>query len=175
MRRMPPVAGIVDSALAQFRVLCSLLGIDAGVPGDIPLRPDRWHELVGWYRPDPGPLTNVRTLALGHGAEVVVRRRALLLRGFSPVPALWRGTPLRPVDDREHVFAVDLQSIGMPPLEVHFEPANGTNPWSLHLGGLVTGAMPALRRARQATNPRRVAAAGAGAAALAVARRRRAG
>ena len=50
---------------------CALLGVD---PGDRrvhrPLRPERWADLVGYYRPDPGPLDRTRACSmLGGGAR----------------------------------------------------------------------------------------------------------
>jgi CubicO group peptidase (beta-lactamase class C family) len=156
-------------ALAAHRVLCALLGVPARPPRRT-LRPERWGELIGYYRPDPGPLTNARLLALGGGVEIAVRERRLVLRTLAPVAALRRGVVLEPADDEGHAYVADLESLGLPPLTTHVERADGAV--SLHFGGPVLGAMPALRKTGDWKNPRRVlAAAGAGAAVALLTRR----
>lgn len=158
-------------AIAARRVLGALLGVDPGPPRDRPLRPERWAELVGYYRPDPGPLTNARVLMFGGGLEIAVRRQRLVLRGLSPLPGLARGVPMVPADEDGNVYVVDLARAGIPPMAIHFE-RNAGAPVAMHCGGAVMGAYPALRKTAGWKNPRRaigVAAAGAG---LAVAARR---
>ena len=157
-------------SLAAHRVLCSLLGVDTA-PVRRPLQPDLWADLIGYYRPDPGPLTNARVLVLGGGAEIAVRRHRLVLRAPSPVAALRRGLPLMPADDEGRVYTVDLDSIGMPPIAIHVERERGA-PVALHAGGVVSGAFPALRKTSDWKNPRRaLGLVGVGAALLLAARR----
>ena len=81
-------------------LLRRLLGIpDAIIRTDVPPHPEIWDEIRGWYGPDPGPVTNLFTRALmGAGAEVTVRRRQLVLRPLTPVPALRGGLRLYPDD-----------------------------------------------------------------------------
>ncbi len=158
-------------AIAARRTLCALLGVAPGGPGGRPLRPERWADLVGYYRPDPGPLTNARVVLLGGGLEVVVREQQLVLRGLSPLRALRRGVPMVPADDDGNVYVVDLAGAGMPPMAIHVE-RNAGEPVALHCGGLVAGAYPALRQTSSWKNPRRaLGIAGAGVA-LAVGARR---
>lgn len=56
-------------------LLRRLLGLpDQAIRTDIPARPETWHEICGWYSPDPGPVTNLFLRApMGAGAEVMVR------------------------------------------------------------------------------------------------------
>src|SRR5204863_1075256 len=65
-------------ALVAHRALCSVLGVDPD-PTPRRLQPERWADMIGWYRPDRGLLTNLRTLAFGGGVELVQQRRQLLL------------------------------------------------------------------------------------------------
>ncbi|MGH8976856.1 MAG: serine hydrolase domain-containing protein, partial [Acidimicrobiia bacterium] len=155
-------------AIAAHRTLCALLGVDGGPPRARPLRPDRWRDLIGYYRPDPGPLTNGRTMILGGGVEVAVRDHSLVLRGASPLPGLWKGIPMQPADDDGDVYVVDLQRAGMPSLAIHVERSSD-QPVTLHFGGLTIGAFPALHKTSGWKNPRRVAAGVAAGAALTVA------
>ena len=161
-------------ALVAHNALCSLLGIDPA-PGPRPPRPERWADLIGWYRPDPGLLTNVRTLAVGGGVEIVQRRRQLLLRATVPVPSLWRGIPMQPMDDAGDVYAIEFSELGTPPLRIHVEHDAQGRAVALHLGGSVLGAFPALRRSSPWSNPRRLLGGAAFAAGLGrgIMRRRR--
>ncbi len=157
-------------ALAAHRVLCALLGVEARPPRRR-LQPEHWNDLIGYYRPDPGPLTNARVLVLGGGVEIAVRGRRLVLRTATPLPGLGKGVPMRPVDDDGSVYAVDLAAMGMPPLAVHVERVEG-RPVALHCGGPVVGAYPALRKTSGWKNPRRAARVVAAGAAFAVAGRK---
>ena len=98
-------------ALAAHRVLCALLGVEARPPRRR-LQPEHWNDLIGYYRPDPGPLTNARVLVLGGGVEIAVRGRRLVVRTATPLPGLGKGVPMRPVDDDGSVYAVDLARDG---------------------------------------------------------------
>ncbi len=58
-----------------------------------------WQDIIGYYRPQRGLLTNVRIWQLiGLEAQVVVKDKRLLLRCFSPLGELRRGVPLRSND-----------------------------------------------------------------------------
>jgi hypothetical protein len=66
---------------------------------------------------------------IGAGAEVFVRRGQLTLRGLSPIPALLRGFPLHPDDDKDpYVFRIDLSEFGIGTARVVFgrDPGGGT-------------------------------------------------
>ena len=73
-----------------------------------------WGDICGWYRLDAG-LTDARArLTIGAGAEVFVRGGHLMLRGLSPIPAVYRGFPLQPDDnDDPYVFRIDLSEFGI--------------------------------------------------------------
>lgn len=153
----------------------NLLGEPADpVRTDIELHPEIWSELCGWYAPTPGPVTNLFTRALmGAGAEVVVERRALMLKPMSPVPAMRRGLRLHPDDPTDpYVLRIDLSDVGMGTMPVVFATAAGSRPCFF---------MDLMRFDRQpdARNPRRLAtgalSVGAGAIAVHALRSRTAG
>jgi len=69
------VSGRGASEPLAAALLRRLLGLpDQAIRTDIPARPETWHEICGWYTPDPGPVTNLFVRApMGAGAEVMVR------------------------------------------------------------------------------------------------------
>jgi CubicO group peptidase (beta-lactamase class C family) len=133
--------------LAAHRALCALLGVDAGPPRGRPLRPEKWGDLVGRYRPDPGALTNARMLYLG-AVKLAIRRRKLVLW----TPAAWlvheRAFEMLPADDDGRIYVIDTERFGPPPIAVHVESQADGRPTTIHVGGLTVGAFPALRRRR---------------------------
>jgi CubicO group peptidase (beta-lactamase class C family) len=161
-----------STALAAHRVLCHLLGVPAGIPTGRRLAPEHWGDLIGWYRPDPGRLTNARVLGFGGGVEILRNGNDLVMRALIP-GALRRGKKMVALDDTGRIYGVDLSEIGFPPLVVHVDPAANGRPASLNFGGITLGAMPSLRRTSQWSNPRRRLYA-LGAAALVVRAARRA-
>jgi hypothetical protein len=87
--------------------------VGEGFRTDIPARPDVWGELCGWYRPDPGPVTNLPIrAAFGAGLEVTVHRGGLTLRPLTPVPVMgsMRLHPDDPADPR--VFRIASPEFG---------------------------------------------------------------
>jgi CubicO group peptidase (beta-lactamase class C family) len=155
-------------------LLRQLLGVpDDAIRSDIPQHPEAWGDLCGWYQLSAG-LTDVRLRSfLGAGAEVFVRGGQLMVRLLSPVPALFRGFPLRPDDAADpDVFRIDMSRLGPFSMRLVFgrEPGLGVTSANLDL-------MPiSLRKRPASTNPRRWATAvlgGLGIAAVAVAMRRR--
>jgi CubicO group peptidase (beta-lactamase class C family) len=82
---------------------------DEVVRADIAPRPETWAELCGRYRLPPR-ISDLRgRLALPAGVEVFVRGGHLMLRGLTPIPALFRGLRLHPDDeDDPDVFRLDL-------------------------------------------------------------------
>jgi len=138
-----------SGAFAWLRVelhglLRQLLSLPNDVPRkDIPARPETWPEICGRYVFQPR-LSDLRgRLMLGGGVEVVVRGGRLMARVLTPVPALYRGFPLAPVDDLDpDVFRLDLSGVGIAPIRVVFARGAsgqvtavhtdlGGQPWSL--------------------------------------------
>jgi CubicO group peptidase (beta-lactamase class C family) len=157
-------------------LLRQLLGLpDTAVRTDIPPHPEIWHELCGWYAPDPGPVTNLFTRAtLGAGVEVAVRGGHLTLTPLHPIPAMRQGMRLHPDDPEDPcVFRVELAGYGFD-LPLAFSRGAGSASETRLVLDLFS-----LRKRPDVRNPRKLvnaaAAAGAGALVLAYARHRRAG
>jgi len=93
---------------------------------DVPQHPELWGELCGFY-PLEGPLTDMRLRAtLGLGAEVFVRRGALMVRVWSPLPAAFRGFELHPDDEKDpYSFRIDGKRFGIGSARVVFAPEAG--------------------------------------------------
>jgi hypothetical protein len=92
-----PFSPLSATAPVANAVLRHLLGLpDDAVRTDVPEQPQVWGELCGWYSPGPGVLTDPQPRMLGPGAEVVVRRGHVTIRGLIPVPAVRRGLRLHP-------------------------------------------------------------------------------
>jgi hypothetical protein len=105
------------------RLLGELLDVpDEVVRTDIAPRPETWVELCGRYRLPPRISDFRGRLALPAGAEVFVRGGRLMIRGLTPIPALYRGLPLHPDDeDDPDVFRLDLSAFqGMSTVRVVF-------------------------------------------------------
>ncbi len=69
------------------RLTRGLLGVaEPVVRTDIALRPELWHELVGWYRFSQR-FTDPAAFLIGAGAEVFVRRGRLMMRFLGAVPS----------------------------------------------------------------------------------------
>ncbi|MCU1427727.1 MAG: serine hydrolase [Actinomycetia bacterium] len=133
--------------IAAHRALCSLLGVDAGIPRR-PLHPEQWAGLLGRYRPGRGTLTNVRTLVVAGGATVRATKRELRLHPALPLGPWRAGVVTQPVDDAGTRYALDGSAFGLPPVTLHVERDAGGRGRALHLGGLQFGALPALHRSR---------------------------
>ena len=134
-------------------LLRQLLGVSAErIRSDIPHHPEIWADVCGWYRLDAG-LTDARArLTIGAGAEVFVRGGQLMLRGLSPIPAVYRGFPLNPDDDDDpYMFRIDLSEFGIDTGRIVFsqEPGKGTT--ALHIDFFP----PSLQKRPPTTNPRR--------------------
>ncbi len=132
-------------------LLKRLLGVpDEVIRTDVPQRPEIWGDICGWYRLS-ARLTDARArLTIGAGAEVFVRRGQLMLRGLSPLPALYRGFPLLPDDDMDpYAFRIDLSEFGIGTARVLFSrDPGGTTGMHLDL-------MPmSLQKRRISKNPR---------------------
>ena len=140
---------------------------DNALHTDIPLRPETWSEVCGWYSPDPGPVTNLFTRAfMGAGAEVTVHRGHLLLKPLTPIPAIRKGMRLYPDDQNDpRVFRVDFSALGKGTLRVVFSgfDAGATAP-RLLMDGMSFHKRPDIRNPR----PWIAGALTAGAATLAI-------
>lgn len=154
------------------RLLNHLLGVpDDAIRTDVPQHPGIWGDLCGWYYL-PGPLTDARARGLlGAGAEVFIRRGQLMLRGLSPVPALYRGFVLHPDDEKDpYAFRIDLSGFVNGTIRVLFSREPGTGTTAVHLD-----VMPmTLYKQPARTNPRLWATGAIAAATAFVAHRGRA-
>ncbi|HCU92515.1 MAG TPA: serine hydrolase [Actinobacteria bacterium] len=133
-------------------LLRQLLGVqDDVIRTDVPQRPEIWGDICGWYQLS-ARLTDARTRAMiGAGAEVFVRRGQLMLRGLSPIPALYRGFPLHPDEDKDpYVFRIDFSEFGMGTGRVVFsrEPGEGATAVHLDLYPLSLQKQPATKNPR---------------------------
>ncbi len=186
---LAPAAGVGVVALANTGpfsplavttpVVDALLRLHLGVPDEpvpaaAPERPWVWNDLCGWYSLGPGPLVDPQPRMLGPGAEVVVRRGHLMLRGLLPVPAVRRGVRLHPEVDDPYAFRIDLSAIGAGTTRVVFSRGADGRVTALHLALQPVS----LQKRPDGPNPRLwadravVAGAAAGATAVAVNRRR---
>jgi CubicO group peptidase (beta-lactamase class C family) len=156
-------------------LLNHLIGVRADeIRTDLPQHPEVWGDICGWYRV-PSRLTDVRMREMtGAGVEVFVRGGQLRLRVLTPIPAVYRGFPLHPDDERDpYAFRIDLSEFGIGTMRVVFsrEPETGATAAHVDQPPLSAWKQPA------ATNPRRWATGALGALAVATtalaARRRR--
>jgi CubicO group peptidase (beta-lactamase class C family) len=124
---------------------------DEVIRTDVAHHPEVWGEICGWYRL-AGRLTDARArLAIGAGAEVFVRGGRLMLRGLTPVPAVYKGFALHPDDDNDpYVFRMDLSEFGLGTARVVFsrEPGGGISEVRIDFF------LPSLQKRSAATNPR---------------------
>ena len=79
-------------------------------------QPELWDDLTGYYAPEPGLLTNVRTSMLLAGeAHVLIKHGHLTVRALSPLPELRTGVRLFPVDRQDPtLFAVNAGGMLVP-------------------------------------------------------------
>ncbi len=116
------------------RLLREVLDVpDDAIRSDVPQHPEVWHELCGWYR-SSAVRSDPARLALGPGVEVRVRRGDLMIRAFSPIPALRRGFVLHPDDpDDPYVFRIEFPWFGVDTCRVVFTAARGKEATAIHL------------------------------------------
>jgi CubicO group peptidase (beta-lactamase class C family) len=152
-------------------LLRHLIGVpDEAIRTDVPQRPEIWEALCGWYGVRAQPTDMMAWLIAGGGAEVLVRRGELMLRGLSPIPALYRGLVLHPDnEDDPYVFRLDLSEQELGTVKVVFSQDPGGETTGLHVE------MPPLTllKRRGTMNPRRWVAGALGVAATAIVLRRR--
>jgi len=115
-------------------VLKQLLGVpDAVIRTDIPQHPEIWGDLCGWYGFSTR-MTDPAKFVLGAGAEVFVRRGQLMFRYLSPVPALYRGFPMHPDDEKDpYVFRIAFPWFGIGTGRVVFSGVPGVGTTAVHL------------------------------------------
>jgi CubicO group peptidase (beta-lactamase class C family) len=107
---------------------------DDAIRTDVPHHPEIWAELCGRY-PLSARLTDTQARALvGLGAEVFVRRGALMIRSVNPIPVLYRGFALHPDDDKDpYAFRIDLSRFGIGTTRVVFSRGPGPGATRVHL------------------------------------------
>jgi CubicO group peptidase (beta-lactamase class C family) len=113
--------------LETGRLLRQLIGVpDDVVRTNVPHHPEIWGDLCGRYRVS-AQLTDMQARGIaGFGAQVFVRHGRLTIRALSPVPALYRGFPLHPDDEKDpYVFRVDLSEFGIGTAKVVFSREAG--------------------------------------------------
>jgi len=111
-------------------------------------------------------LTDPQPRMLGAGAEIVVHRGHLTIRGQLPVPAVRKGLRLHPDGDDPDAFRIELPGFGSGTTPVVFSRDPGGQVTALHLGvqPLSLHKQPGIRNPR----PWATTALAAGAAALAI-------
>jgi len=122
---------------------------DEIVRNDIPQHPEIWDDICGLYQARVIDLRG--RVMMGAGAQVVVRGGQLMLRVLTPVPALYRGIPLHPDDDKDpYVFRIDLSPFGMSTARIVFsrEVRVGTTAVHTDLGLLSLQRQPASKNPR---------------------------
>lgn len=148
---------------AATRILAATLDVAPHqIRSDLPLHPEVWSSLCGWYALSALPTDTRLRGMLGLGVEIFVANGQLRLRFLTPIPQLAHGFELLPdAEDDPYVFRADLGLPGMEPLRFVFTHDAGT------VTAIVMEAMPVvLPRRSGMTNPRRWASAGLAAAAL---------
>ena len=153
-------------------LLSHLLGVpDEAIHSDVPQHPEIWGDICGWYYL-PGHLTDARARGMmGAGVEVFARHGQLIIRGLTPIPAVYRAWPLHPDDDRDpYVFRIDLSEFGIGTARVIFsrEPGAATTAAHLDVVPLSVQKQPATK------NPRLWATSALAVATTAIVLRRRA-
>jgi CubicO group peptidase (beta-lactamase class C family) len=116
------------------RLLRQLVGApEDALRTDVPHRPEIWPELCGQYQLPAGSDLRGR-VAMGRGAEVLVRGGRLMARLLTPVPALYRGFQLHPDDqDDPYVFRLDLSVFGMATVRIVFGRDVGDGVTAVHV------------------------------------------
>ena len=134
------------------RLLNRLIGAaDDTIRADVPHSPGIWADICGWYQPRAQPTDMQAWSMAGAGVEVFIRRGQLTLRALSPIPALYRGFPLHPDDDKDpYVFRLDLSQFGLGTGRVLFSRDPGVGTTTAHLDLLPMS----LERRPAVANPR---------------------
>jgi hypothetical protein len=106
---------------------------DEIVRRDVPHHPELWDELCGRYEL-PQHISDLRVrVMMGGGAQVFVRDGQLMVRGLSPIPALYRGLPLHPDDETDpYMFRLDTSKFGMPTVRIVFGHEVGVGTTAVH-------------------------------------------
>ncbi len=98
--------------------LSGLLRRLVGVPGaeivrGVPHHPEIWGDICGWYALSARASdVRLRTL-MGAGVEIFLRGGQPMLRFLTPIPTMYRGFHLLPLDETDpYVFGIDLFGTG---------------------------------------------------------------
>ena len=115
-------------------VMRRLLGArDEALRDDLPEHPELWGDLCGRYH-FATCWTDPARYVVGAGVRVSVRRGRLWMRFLSPIPALYRGSPLHPDDDRDpYVFRIVFPLFGIGTTRVVFSQDAGRGTSALHV------------------------------------------
>jgi hypothetical protein len=133
-------SGAIAWMAAEFgRLLRARLDVrDEVVRDDVPHHPEIWGDLCGRYQ-FPQRVSDLRgRVMMGGGVQVFVRGGRLMVRLRTPIPALYRGLPLHPDDERDpYVFRIDLTNFGMTTVRLVFSCEAGVGATAVHadLGG----------------------------------------
>jgi hypothetical protein len=107
----------------------------------------RSSNVSGWARPVGSPLDDLcgryrlperigdlrGRVAMGAGAQVLVRGGRLMFRVLTPVPTLYRGLALHPDAERDpYLFRLDLSELGMSTVRVAFGREPGAGVTAMH-------------------------------------------
>jgi CubicO group peptidase (beta-lactamase class C family) len=106
---------------------------DEVVRSDLPHHPEVWAELCGRYRL-PERIGDLRgRVAMGAGAQVLVRGGRLMVRALTPVPAFYRGLALHPDDEHDpYLFRLDPSGSGTSTVRVAFGREPGAGVTAMH-------------------------------------------
>ena len=113
-------SSFIGAHLMALALLRSLLGVPdpaAQLPRvDVADHPHSWSELVGYYAPRPGFLTNLRAWQIfGGEVQVVIKHRQLVIRGLSGLRRLRQGLRLYATDDTDPLlFVVEFDGLVVP-------------------------------------------------------------
>ncbi len=115
------------------RLLRHLLAVPEVERSDIPHHPEIWSEICGRYQLPPRVSDLRGRVMMGGGAEVFVSGGRPMVRVLTPLPALYRGLPLQPDDERDpYAFRLDLSRFGMPAVRVVFSRGGGPIATAVH-------------------------------------------
>lgn len=168
-------SSFIGAHLLGRSVLRDLLGVpdetEALHANTVADPPQRWSELVGYYAPSPGFLTNTRSWQMvGGEVQVAVKDRQLVVRALSPVRQLRQGLVLHRLDPDDLVYAASVEGLV---IDVAFSRDAAGNVDRVIFGPPANVVFHRRSPMRSSRVRRRGAAAGASALLLAAALRRR--
>jgi CubicO group peptidase (beta-lactamase class C family) len=116
------------------RLLRHLLDVpDEIVRTDVPHHPEIWSDICGHYRLPEGISDLRQRVMMAGGVDVFVRGGRPMVRVLTPIPALYRGLPLHPDDEKDpYVFRLDLSAFGMATARIVFSREAGAGTTAAH-------------------------------------------